>query len=144
MVLRVVAGARIGEDADDLLAYLAALEGGPAVTRTALVGCTAHGDEPGWSYLEADPQAGVARRRCLACGASTPLLDSDEHWTHPPMWACRGCGQSIAELAVGVAETDGLATWVAVGARCVGCGRVDGVTDLVVDPQPVEQLLPRL
>ena len=53
------------------------------------------------------------------------------------MWCCKGCQQSIAEVAIGVvAEPDGngspRVSWLAVGVRCVECGRFDGVTDMIV------------
>jgi hypothetical protein len=54
------------------------------------------------------------------------------------MWACRGCGHSLAELAAGLAAPDGdHVDWVVLAARCVECGRVDGLTDLVLDGQPL-------
>jgi hypothetical protein len=54
------------------------------------------------------------------------------------MWSCRGCGHSLAELAVGLAVPDGDGVdWVVLAARCVECGRVDGLTDLVLDRQPL-------
>lgn len=139
MVLHTVAGNTVGEDADDLQVWLRSLGGCPHVTHTLLTRCDnpAHGDDrPSWFYVEGDPVAGVARRRCLSCATVKPLLDSEAHWTYPPMWMCTACGQSIAEIAVGAhAEPAGdgpRVTWVVVGLRCVGCGIVDGLTDILV------------
>lgn len=146
MVMRTVAGAPTGEDVDDLRAWLRQLAGAPQVHEVVALHCGAHGNEqPTWAYAEADPASGVARRRCLACAATTHLLDSEQRWTHPQMWACRGCGQSIVELAAALSLSDGdLVEWVALGARCVECGRLSGLTDVVVDRQPLAEVLSRL
>ncbi len=147
MVLRAVAGvgavARKGEDAADLRGWLKALPGAPTIHETVLLGCPQHGDErPTWSYVEADPTAGVARRRCLACGHSVALLDSEQRWTHPQMFACDSCGHSIAEVAAGLSTPDGEhVRWVVLGARCVECGRLSGLTDAVVDDLPLAEVL---
>lgn len=135
-----------GDDAADLQQWLRDLTGGPQISDTALLVCTRHDDsEPVWHYVEADPAAGVARRRCLACAHVVYALDSDERWTHPAMWACPGCGHSIVEVAAGVSSPDGAqAQWVALGVRCIECGRLAGVTDLLVDDQPLDQVLARL
>ncbi len=132
-----------GEDALDLQDWLRGLTGGPAVHEVQLLVCAQHAeDEPTWQYVEADPSEGVARRRCLACAHVVGLLDSDERWTHPPMWACDGCGHSIVEVAAGVSAADGArAQWVVVGVRCIECGRLAGVTDIVVDDLPLDQVL---
>jgi hypothetical protein len=146
MVLRTVAGARTGEDVEDLRAWLRSLEGAPAVHEVVALHCGEHGDEqPTWAYVEADPAIGIARRRCLACGSAAHLLDSESRWTHPQMWACGGCGQSIAELAAGLSLPDGEhVEWVALGARCVECGRISGLTDVVVDSKPLAEVVARL
>ncbi|MCA1713408.1 MAG: hypothetical protein LC789_17920 [Actinobacteria bacterium] len=135
-----------GEDVEDLRAWLSRLEGCPAVTEQVVLGCDRHGDErPTWMYVEPDASAGVARRRCLACAAVVPLLDSEARWTSPPMWACAGCGQSIVELAAGLSVPDGEhVEWVALAGRCVECGRLAGLTDVVVDRLPLSQVLPTL
>jgi hypothetical protein len=146
MVLRSFAGATTGEDVDDLRAWLRRLDGAPEVHEVVTLHCPQHGeDAPTWAYVEADAAAGVARRRCLACAATVHLLDSEAHWTHPMMWACPGCGQSIAELAVGLNVPDGEhVEWVALGARCVDCGRLAGMTDVVVDRRPLAEVLAAL
>ena len=143
MTLRTVAGARRGEDADDLRQWLGQLDGAPEVHEVVLLGCGEHEDErPTWAYVEADVRTGIARRRCLACAASVFLLDSGARWTHPPMVACLGCGTSIVEVAAGLHLPDGEhVEWVVVGARCVECGRLSGLTDLVVDRTPVAEVL---
>ena len=146
MVLRSVAGVPTGEDVEDLRAFVKALQGGPEVHETVVLGCGNHEDErPTWTYVEADARAGVARRRCMQCAQSVALLDSADRWTHPPMWCCKNCGQSIAEVAVGLSVEDGEhVTWAVIAARCVECGRIDGLTDLVLPGTPITEVLERL
>jgi hypothetical protein len=132
---------------EDLLQWLRDLDDCPPISWAVKAQCRndVHGDDPStWFYVEADARAGVGRLRCLACGAVKPLLDSEAHWTFPPVWACRDCRQSIAEVGFGVHADDGLATWMVVGARCVECGRVAGMTDLVVPDVPVDDFVDSL
>lgn len=144
MVLR--ASGRKAEDANDLRAWLTRLPGSPAVTDTVVLACGQHGDDrPTWSYVQADAAAGVAKRRCLACGFVVSLLDSDRRWTFPSMWCCTGCGHCIAELAAGLSAPDGEhVEWVALAARCVECGDVAGLTDLVLPGTAVAQVVASL
>jgi len=145
MVRKTVAGARTGEDVADLRDWLLALGSGPEVTDVEVLCCDRHDEPATWTYVEADPRAGVARRRCLACARSTPLLDSDDRWTSPPMWMCGGCGQSIAEVAAGLSAPDGEhVEWVALAARCVACGRLAGLTDAVVARRPLAEVREQL
>ena len=146
MVLRTVQGNVTGEDVEDLRSFLSNLPGSPEVHETVVLGCDNHEDErPTWMYVEANAREGVARRRCLQCAQSSPLLDSADRWTHPPMWACGTCGQSIAEVAVGLSVADEeRVTWVVVGARCADCGRIDGLTDFVLAGTPLTEVLERL
>jgi hypothetical protein len=147
MVLKKVSGgARTGEDAEDLRSWLSDLEGSPQVHETVVLACAQHGDErPTWSYVEGNAAEGIARRRCLACATAVPLLDSASRWTHPPMWSCRGCGNSIVEIAAGLSVPDGEhVEWVVVGVRCVECGRLAGLTDMVVDSAPISEVLSQL
>jgi hypothetical protein len=134
----------VGENPDDLRAWMLALEGGPTVTHVQVQQCredSAHGDDrPFWFFAEADARHGVARLRCVACGQAHSLFDSDERWTYPPMHACGSCEQSMVEVAVGVhAEQneagEHVVTWAAIGARCVMCGRLEGLTDVIL-PEP--------
>lgn len=142
MVLRTTGGALKAEDTEDLRSWLRTLNG-PPVHETVVLGCGQHGDErPTWVYVEADATAGVARRRCLSCGFAVSALDSDGRWTFPPMWTCRGCGHSIAEVAAGLSVPDGEhVEWVVLGARCVECGQVGGLTDVVVDGRPLAEVV---
>ncbi|MCW2680685.1 MAG: hypothetical protein JWM62_2086 [Frankiales bacterium] len=146
MVLRTANGCRTGEDVDDLREWLRTLDGAPEVHEVVVLHCAQHGEEaPTWQYVEADPLAGVARRRCLACATTVPLLESEAHWTHPMMWACGGCGQSIAELCAGLHVPDGEhVEWVALAARCVDCGRLEGLTDVVLERRPLPEVLAHL
>lgn len=145
MALKTVAGARTGEDVGDLRDWLLALQGGPQVTEVEVLACDRHDEPATWTYVEADPRAGVARRRCLACARTTPLLDSDARWTHPPMWMCGGCGHSIAEVAAGLSAPDGEhVAWVALAARCVECGRLAGLTDAVLAGRPLAEVRAQL
>lgn len=143
MVLRVVGGIRMGEDVEDLRAFLQHLEGSPEVHETIVLGCGNHGDErPTWTYVEANSKEGIARRRCLQCAQTVPILDSEERWSFPPMWACGTCGQSIAELAAGLSLPDGdHVEWLVLGVRCVECGRIDGLTDFVVSKLPLDEVV---
>ncbi len=146
MVLRTVGAAHIGEDVEDLRAWLGRLEGAPEVHETVVLSCAAHDDDrPLWAYVEADADAGLARRRCLACGTSVALLDSQERWSFPPMWACGRCGHSLAELAAGLSCPDGdHVEWLVLAARCVECGQLAGLTDFVLAGTPVAEVLTAL
>lgn len=146
MTLQHTASQRTGEDSDDLRRWLGGLGAGPAVTMTVLLSCASpvHGDDPPtWFFVEGSSAESVARRRCLACGGVTHLLDSEEHWTGAPMCSCDSCGQSMFEVAAGLSVADGRVSWVAVGLRCVGCGRLSGLTDFVVDAA-VDEVVGRL
>src|SRR5690242_17951689 len=113
MVLRTVQGVPTGEDVEDLRSFLTRLPGSPEVHETVVLACGNHEDDrPTWMYVEADSRNGVARRRCLQCAQSSYLLDSEARWTHPPMWACGSCNQSIAEVAAGLSVEDDEVTWV--------------------------------
>ena len=135
------------DSVEGLLQWLRDLEGCPAISYAVGAHCTkdVHGSDPAtWFYVEADAAAGVARLRCLACGAVKPMLDSEEHWTYPPVWACRDCRQSIAEVGFGVHAEENVATWMVVGVRCVECGRVAGMTDVVVPNVPLDEFIESL
>ncbi len=140
MVLR---GGHRAEDVEDLRVWLSRLQGGPVVTDTVVLGCGQHGDDrPTWHYVEADRAEGVAKRRCLACGFVVSVLDSGSRWTFPGTWSCTGCGHSIAEVAAGLSAPDGRhVDWVVLGARCVECGDVDGLTDFVLPHRPLAEVL---
>jgi hypothetical protein len=98
-----------------------------------------------WFYVEADAANAVARRRCLACGDVAHLLDSKAAWTHPPMHACGTCGQSMFEVATGLhVEPGTTVTWLAVAVRCVGCGRLDGLTDMNVPNLSLDEVRARV
>lgn len=141
-------GHTVGDAADDLLAWLRRLESCPPVSEAVLVGCRHDdADAVGWSYIEADAAAGVARRRCVACAVSISLLDSDERWTYPPMFCCPLCQGSIVELGVALSSrdrSDAAIAWLAVGVRCVGCGVIKGVTDFCIEARPGHEVIAAL
>ena len=142
MVVRTVAGAPAGEDLDDLRSFLTTLRGAPEVHETVVLTCPHHDEPATWTYVDADPAVGVARRRCLACGTGAYLLDSEARWTYPQAHACRGCRTSIFEVAAGLHQPDGEhVEWVAVAARCVECGRLQGLTDVVLPALPHDEVV---
>jgi hypothetical protein len=147
VALRLLAGRTVGENVEDLREWLTLLSDCPPISDTVVAHCRSdrHGNEPAsWFYIEADARDAVARRRCLSCGSAHDVLDSAQHWTAPRMWSCPGCEQSIAEIASGIhAEGDNV-TWVAVGARCVNCGLIAGLTDFTPEPQSFESIANKL
>lgn len=143
MVMRTVGGIRTGEDVEDLREFVKHLDGAPPVQETVVLDCAKHGDErPTWTYVEADAEHGVARRRCVQCAGTKDVLDSGERWTFPMMWACGTCSQSIAEVVAGLSMNDAeQVTWVVLAARCVECGRIDGLTDMVLPAVPLSEVI---
>jgi hypothetical protein len=132
------------ETAEDLATWVRGLTDCPPINHTIIAICSdaSHGDEPAsWFYVEADADAGVARLRCLSGGHVNGVLDSAEHWTFPHVWSCQGCGQSIAEVVYGIHEDASIARWLVVAVRCVECGDVYGVTDIVTGDVPLDELL---
>jgi len=147
VVMRTVGNRHSAEDVEDLATWVRGLEDCPAVTQTAFAACRnpVHGDEPAsWFYVEADAEAGVARLRCLAGAHANDVLDSGEHWTYPGVWSCRSCGQSIAEVVYGIHDEEGTATWMVLTVRCVDCGDVEGLTDIVLPSVALDDLLAAL
>jgi hypothetical protein len=145
--MRTVGNRQTAEDTEDLAIWVRDLKGCPEITQTALATCThsAHGDEPAtWFYVEADAEAGVARLRCLAGGHTKDIHDSADHWTFPGVWSCRACHQSIAEVVFGIHDETGTASWMAVAVRCVECGDVAGLTDIVLGSIHLDDLLAAL
>lgn len=145
--MRTAHGHHKAEAIADVLQWLRDLDECPPVTRAVVARCTrpVHGVDPAtWFYVEADAAAGVARLRCLACGDARAVMDSEERWTYPPAWSCQDCRQSIAEVAFGVHTEDDVANWLAVAVRCVECGNVAGVTDMVVPNLPADEFVTSL
>jgi hypothetical protein len=145
--MRTVGTRHTAEDTEDLAIWVRGLSGCPPITQTTLALCRhpSHGDEPAtWFYVEADAGAGVARLRCLSGGHATDIHDSAEHWTFPGVWSCAGCSQSIAEVVYGIHDVSGTANWLVVAARCVTCGDVAGLTDVVLGEMPLDDLLAKL
>jgi hypothetical protein len=54
------------------------------------------------------------------------------------------CSQSIAEVVYGIHDETGNARWLVMAVRCVECGDVAGVTDIVTGDMPLDELLARL
>jgi hypothetical protein len=130
-----------GDDSADLLPWLTALTDSPAITEARVLRCEQE-DREFCGFVQADPRSGVARRRCVACAAVTDLLDSAERWSFPATYECPGCQQSLVELAVGIsADHERRTSWLAMAARCVGCGRIAGLTDRLVSGLAIEEVL---
>jgi hypothetical protein len=147
VALRMLAGRTVGESVEDLQDWLSQLSDCPPIHSTVVASCRneRHADEPAtWFFVESDPIGAVARRRCLSCGDAHDTLDSADHWPAPRMWACSGCAQSIAEVVTGVHAENDQVTWVAVGARCVNCGLIAGLTDFTPEPQPFDAIVDAL
>jgi len=147
VVMRTIGNRHTAEDTEDLAVWVRDLKGCPEITQTVLAMCghAAHGDEPAsWFYVEADAEAGVARLRCLSGGHPKDVHDSADHWTFPGVWSCNSCHQSIAEVVVGIHDEAGTAKWLVVAVRCVECGDVAGLTDIVLNDAPVDDLLAAL
>jgi hypothetical protein len=147
VVMRTTGNRHSAEDAEDLATWVRALTGCPPVTQTALAMCKhpSHGEEPAtWFYVEGDSEAGVARLRCLSGGHVAEVLDSADRWTFPSAWACVSCSQSIAEVVYGINDEAGTAKWLAIGVRCVECGDVAGLTDIMLGEVPIDELLASL
>ncbi len=157
MTVPATGDAPMGAHVDDLHAWVRTLAGCPPVTHTLQATCQhpAYGGEAlTWFFVEASAVDAIARLRCVACGRAIDVLDSGARWSYPPMHACAGCAQSMVEVVVGVhteaatgvdvaIEADGTGgpvTWAAVTCRCVTCGRLEGLTDMWVDPVPLERL----
>lgn len=141
MTLRTAHGQHKAETVEDLKSWIRDLDGCPPIQRVVTARCEqpVHGTEPGtWFYVEADAAEGVARLRCLGCADARSVLDSADRWTYPAAWACGDCSQSIAEVAFGVHVDGEAATWLALAARCVECGAVAGLTDMVVPGLPAD------
>jgi hypothetical protein len=147
VALRSVGPRLISENVNDVVEWVLRLPGCPPVTETKVANCahpTHSGEDAAWFYVEGDPEEGVARLRCLAGGHVNEVLDSGEHWTYPGVWQCPACSQSIAEVVFGIHAVEGKARWLVVALRCVECGEVAGITDMVVDNKPLEELLAEL
>lgn len=144
MVMRTLGNRQSAENAEDLATWVQSLTGCPPITQTAIAVCRhpSHGDDPAtWFFVEGDAEAGVARLRCLSGGHVIDVLDSADHWTFPGAWACVSCSQSIAEVVYGINAEAGTAKWLAVVVRCVECGDVAGLTDIVLGAVLLDELL---
>jgi hypothetical protein len=146
MALRTTHGKPTAESVTDTVDWLHALTGCPPIAATHVARCSAHEtDDAVWFYVEADAARGVARLRCLACGREQHLTDSAERWSYPQAWACTRCAQSIAEVVLGAhtGNDPQVADWVALAVRCVDCGTIAGLTDVVLPPPglPLDQVL---
>lgn len=130
-----------GDESEDLLTWLTALQGCPPITQARLLRCEID-DREFCGFIQADSRIGVARRRCVACATATDLLDSAQRWSYPDTYECLSCQQSLVELAIGVStDDDRHASWLALAARCVGCGRIAGMTDRLVSGIALEEVL---
>ena len=144
MVMRTVGTRERAESVEDLAQWVEGLKGCPPIGHTTVARCfhPSHGDEPPtWFYVEADPRP--ASPGCAACPAVTSTSSSTRLSAGPSRaaWACPACSQSIAEVVYGVSERGGKADWLAVAVRCVECGDVAGVCDLVLPSLDLDLLL---
>jgi hypothetical protein len=147
MAMRTLGSRHTAEDAKDLAVWVRSLSGCPPITQTMLAQCNhpSHGDEPAtWFFAEGDAEAGVARLRCLSGGHTTDVLDSAQRWTFPGAWACVSCSQSISEVVYGVHDEAGTASWLVMALRCVECGDVAGLTDIMLGRMRLDDLLASL
>lgn len=114
-----------------------------SATRQIACADARHSEPSTWLYVIADPRHGVACWRCVACSRTGWLADSADRWTHPTMWACGGCQQSLAELVLGTGgeRADASVCWSVLAARCPDCGTVQGLTDVRYDAPSAAALL---
>src|SRR5688500_5549055 len=110
----------IGTEAADLEAYLKAFQaGGYPVVRAAYSRCRRDGSAI--FTVRVDDEEGYAERRCVSCGDTVLMLDSEGYADDatPEVAACP-CGGEEFEVAVGYAlYSDGGVRWVSIGLRCV-------------------------
>ena len=93
--------------------------------------------------LKLDGEEGCAERRCVECGQTAFIGDSEEFWSdaQPGDAACP-CGHGIFEIGVGFAlHPDGDVRWNTVGGRCTTCGILGVYVDWKIDYSPTEHLL---
>jgi hypothetical protein len=57
------------------------------------------------------------------------------------VWSCVSCQQSIAEVVFGIHDEAGTAKWLVLAVRCVECGDVAGLTDIVLGEVALDDLL---
>ena len=130
-----------GTEFGDLIQYLRALtaEGYPADEVRQSV-CTCGSTT---FHLEADREAGCARRVCVACSSSAFIADSAEVWAEaePEQVRCP-CGGRQLELGVAFSKRlNGEVRWVTVGQRCLACGVLASFADWEIDGAPTAHLL---
>jgi hypothetical protein len=118
---------RYGKVAEDLDPFLAELSGKLGGRYEFLPSrCRCGSTE---FFLHADFDEQVVRRQCRTCGTRRWLCDSGHYARRAKLkrWSCLGCRRRLANVGVGFRLYEGLDAvhWVFVGARCLGCGRLE-------------------
>jgi hypothetical protein len=93
--------------------------------------------------LDLDDEEGCAERRCVDCGQTAFIGDSEEFWSNaePGPAACP-CDQEVFDIGVGFSlRPDGEVQWISVGCRCTACGILGVYVDWSIDYSPTDQLL---
>jgi hypothetical protein len=116
----------VGEQPEDLDKYLAGYsQRNYHLDKFRLARCECGSVE---FSLDADDNAGVARRLCVRCTREHFICDSREFWAdaEPDSWKCSECGATTANVGVGFALSPDMMDikWIYVGVRCCNCGTV--------------------
>ena len=130
-----------GEDDDDLSDFIASQ--GPA-SRVTTCRCLSCGE---WVFtLKFDDEDGCAERRCVECGESAFIGDSEEFWSDAePEDAVCPCALGVFEVCVGFSfRSDGEVQWISVGGLCTACGILTLFVGWSIDYSPTEHLLEAL
>ena len=97
--------------------------------------------------LATDEDAGVAERRCEACGAEAMMGDSAEYAEEADteLHECV-CGEDVFELHSGVALYDGSrdVRWYYIGCRCIKCNLVGVFADWKCEAGNADEFLAKV
>jgi hypothetical protein len=78
-------------------------------------------------HLDADDNAGVAKRTCVKCKSEHFICDCAKYWgtASPERCRCVVCPSDVVNIGVGYSlypESSTSILWVYIGVRCVRCG----------------------